>query len=165
MLFKKKWWHEFIKPENISPEYLGYMLKTDYFTNSVSAKSVGVSYPAINASDLVSFKILVPPTREQQKIADFLDSKVSEIDKMIAETKSSIENYKEYKQSVITEAVTKGLNKNVQMKDSGIEWIGEIPVNWEIMPLKYKCILNEETLTENIQCLLEKRLYQLRDLL
>lgn len=102
----------------------------------------------VNADDFGTIEIVLPPLSEQKKIADFLDGKVSQIDKIIAETKSSIENYKEYKRSVITEAVTKGLDKNVPMKDSGIEWIGNIPVGWEIMPLKYKCILNEETLTE-----------------
>ena len=80
-----------------------------------------------------AIQTVAPKEEEQTKIADFLDSKVSEIDKMIEETKSSIENYKEYKQSIITEAVTKGLNKNVQMKDSGIDWIGEIPADWEVL--------------------------------
>lgn len=79
---------------------------------------------------------VAPPEEEQQKIVEFLDEKIPEIDKMIAETKSSIESYKEYKQSIITEAVTKGLNKNVQMKDSGIEWIGEIPADWEVRKMK-----------------------------
>jgi len=87
---------------------------------------------ALNASDMLMLPFVQVPKEEMKKIADFLDSKVSEIDKMIAETKSSIENYKEYKQSVITEAVTKGLNKNVQMKDSDIEWIGQIPADWNI---------------------------------
>lgn len=88
-------------------------------------------------NEMADIKITIPPIHEQNKIADFLDSKVSEIDKMIAETKSSIENYKEYKQSVITEAITKGLNKNVQMKDSGINWIGQVPADWEVVKIKY----------------------------
>ena len=97
---------------------------------------------ALNASDMLGLPFIQVPKEEMKKIADFLDSKVSEIDKMIAETKSSIENYKEYKQSVITEAVTKGLNKDVQMKDSGIEWIGQIPADWNI--IKITRLLDEE---------------------
>ena len=87
-------------------------------------------------NEMADIKVTAPPLPEQKKIADFLDSKVTEIDKIISETKASIENYKEYKQSVITEAVTKGLDKNVPMKDSGIEWIGGIPCEWKATKLK-----------------------------
>ncbi|WP_072522026.1 restriction endonuclease subunit S [Blautia sp. Marseille-P3087] len=69
---------------------------------------------------------------EQQAIADYLDETCSKIDEIIAEAKASIDEHKELKQSVIFEAVTKGLDKNVEMKDSGVEWIGEIPVDWNI---------------------------------
>lgn len=78
-----------------------------------------------------------PSLLEQQKIAAFLDEKVSHIDNIIEDTKKSIENLKAYKQSLITETVTKGLDPNVEMKDSGIDWIGEIPAHWNIMKLSY----------------------------
>ena len=81
--------------------------------------------------------IVAPSLSEQQKIAEFLDKKCSEVDEMIALQEQIIEELKAYKQSVITEAVTKGLNPNVPMKDSGIEWIGEIPEHWEVKRLKY----------------------------
>ena len=108
--------------------------------------------PSLRMEDLRKYALYLPTLTEQKKIADFLDSKVSEIDKMIAETKSSIENYKEYKQSIITEAVTKGLNKDVQMKDSGIEWISEIPAHWNVNMLsqifyQHKC--KNKNLEEN----------------
>lgn len=74
----------------------------------------------------------IPKLNEQQKIAAFLDEKVAHIDNIIEETKKSIENLKAYKQSLITETVTKGLNPNVEMKDSGIDWIGDIPKYWKI---------------------------------
>ena len=77
-----------------------------------------------------------PPLSEQQQIADFLDTKVSEIDSTISKTRESIEEYKKLKQAIIAEAVTKGLNSNAKMKDSGIEWIGEIPEDWEVRALK-----------------------------
>lgn len=91
---------------------------------------------ALNASDMLNLPFIQIPNEEQTRISDFLDSKVTEIDKIISETKASIENYKEYKQSVITEAVTKGLDKNVPMKDSGIEWIGKIPCEWKVCKIK-----------------------------
>lgn len=87
-------------------------------------------------NEMADIKVTAPPLPEQKRIADFLDIKVTEIDKIISDTKASIENYKEYKQSVITEAVTKGLDKNVPMKDSGVEWIGGIPVDWRLGKIK-----------------------------
>ena len=85
--------------------------------------------------------IVAPSLSEQQKIANFLDKKCGEVDEMIALQEQIIEELKAYKQSVITEAVTKGLNPNVPMKDSGIEWIGEIPEHWEISKVKRECAI------------------------
>ena len=87
---------------------------------------------ALNAKDLLNIPYLKVSPDEQQAIADYLDETCSKIDEIIAEAKASIDEYKELKQSVIFEAVTKGLDKNVEMKDSGVEWIGEIPVDWNI---------------------------------
>ena len=80
--------------------------------------------------------VLLPPLAEQQRIAEFLDRKCAEVDEMIALQEQIIEELKAYKQSVITEAVTKGLNPDVPMRDSGIEWIGEIPEHWDIVTPK-----------------------------
>lgn len=77
-----------------------------------------------------------PSLEEQQEIADYLYKKCYDIDKVVETEKSVIEKLKEYKQSIITEAVTKGLDKSVPLKDSGIEWIGKIPQHWEIKRLK-----------------------------
>lgn len=118
-------------------KYYYYYFYSDAGFMSIKEISQSTAQPKFNKTDFKQIKVLLPPLTEQKKIADFLDNKVSEIDKMIAETKSSIENYKEYKQSVITEAVTKGLNKNVQMKDSGVEWIGEVPTCWSLYKLKH----------------------------
>lgn len=81
--------------------------------------------------------IITPPLAEQHLIATFLDKKCSEIDSLIELQEQMIEELKAYKQSVITEAVTKGLNPNVPMKDSGIEWIGDVPEGWEVKPIKW----------------------------
>ena len=78
----------------------------------------------------------IPPLSEQKAIASFLDEKCNAIDEIIAKTEQSIEEYKKLKQSVITEAVTKGIRPNRKMKDSGIAWIGEIPVDWEYIRIK-----------------------------
>lgn len=88
---------------------------------------------ALNAKDLLNIPYLKVSPDEQQAIADYLDETCSKIDEIIAEAKASIDEYKELKQSVIFEAVTKGLNKNVEMKDSGIEWIGRIPKHWSLV--------------------------------
>ena len=88
--------------------------------------------------DLINNAIIVfPPLSKQQKIADYLDKICGEVDEMITLQEKMIEELKAYKQSIITEAVTKGLNPNVPMKNSGIDWIGEIPAHWKLEPIKY----------------------------
>ncbi len=90
----------------------------------------------MNYDDLRKLLVLFPSYSEQQAIADFLDNKCGEIDELIALQEKIIEELKAYKQSVITEAVTKGLNPDVPMKDSGIEWIGQIPEHWNVCRIK-----------------------------
>lgn len=79
----------------------------------------------------------VPPIEEQRRIGEYLDSKCTQIDALISNAQQQIEKLKAYKQSVITETVTKGLDPDVTMKDSGVEWIGEIPEHWEVIRLKF----------------------------
>lgn len=86
--------------------------------------------------DFGSLMTVRPDYKDQVKIAEFLDKKTTEINDLVEKTKLSIEELKAYKQSLITETVIKGLNPNIEMKDSGIEWIGEIPNNWDIAPIK-----------------------------
>lgn len=99
--------------------------------------------PSLRIEDLKKYVVYVPEKVQQQKIADFLDKKCAEIDKLIELQESMIEKLKEYKQSVITQAVTKGLDPDVPMKDSGIEWIGKIPEGWTVVRIKnlpdYSC--------------------------
>lgn len=96
----------------------------------------------VNFNELKKLDFIYPSLGEQQKIASFLDEKVSHINNIIEDTKKSIENLKAYKQSLITETVTKGLDPNVEMKNSGIEWIGKIPKRWGIEKLKFHSILD-----------------------
>lgn len=91
--------------------------------------------PIINTKYLSSFSICFPDLVEQQQIADYLDTQCSEIDATAEDIQKEISLLEDYKKSVITEAVTKGLNPDAEMKDSGIEWIGEIPKDWEVHPV------------------------------
>ncbi|MCI7807166.1 MAG: restriction endonuclease subunit S [Spirochaetales bacterium] len=95
----------------------------------------------------------VPPVEEQQRIASFLDTKCAEIDALTADIQKEIETLQEYRKSVITEAVTKGLDPNVEMKDSGVEWIGEIPKHWGICKIKYNLHRAESRNPGNVQVL------------
>ncbi|MDU5107270.1 hypothetical protein [Clostridium sp.] len=120
-------------------KYYDYYFKLQYWGLSFFAHGKGVSYEnrwTLNNETLMNYPIPYPVEEEQILISNYLDKKVFQIDNIISKQKSLIEKYKAYKQSLITETVTKGLNKNVPMKDSGIEWIGEIPSHWEIRKVK-----------------------------
>lgn len=93
----------------------------------------------LNWDGIKWLKILSPSIPEQQAIADFLDTQCSHIDSVIEKTRAAIEEYKKLKQAVITQAVTKGIRPNREMKDSGIEWIGEIPAEWDCTMMKRFC--------------------------
>ena len=82
--------------------------------------------------------IVIPPLSEQQQIVSFLDNKTTLIDSLIKKTQRKSELLKEKRTSLINEVVTKGLNPNVEMKDSGVEWIGEIPISWELTKMKFE---------------------------
>lgn len=98
----------------------------------------------LNWDGIKWLKILSPSIPEQQAIADFLDTQCSHIDSVIEKTRAAIEEYKKLKQSVITQAVTKGIRPNREMKDSGIEWIGEIPKEWAVQRIKTIFNLRDE---------------------
>ena len=119
---------------DINKKYLLYQSKglKDYWFEFDNT-----AIPQITVEQVANNRVLVPSMSEQNSIADFLDEKTQEIDNIISKTKKAIEEYKKYKQSLITETVTKGLDENVEMKDSGIEWIGEIPEHWGLERLKY----------------------------
>ena len=92
---------------------------------------------SLTESDFGAIKTIVPPKAEQQRIADYLDNRTFEIDTLLSKARSSIEEYKKLKQAVITQAVTKGVRGEREMKDSGVEWIGEIPKEWICEKIKY----------------------------
>lgn len=92
---------------------------------------------SLNASELLEIQLPLPPFDEQERIAAFLDKECSKIDSIYEDVEKQIETLEQYKSSVITEAVTKGLNPNVEMKNSGISYVGEIPQHWELHPVYY----------------------------
>ena len=119
-----------IKTLNNSRYFYYFILSNSFiepFMQNIQGLIGGVS-----VSTLKNFVISIPPVYEQQKIANYLDKVCGEVDEMVKIQEQMIEELKTYKQSIITEAVTKGLNPNVPMKDSGIDWIGQIPEHWEI---------------------------------
>ena len=97
----------------------------------------GSAQPKLNQENLKNMWIPIPPYRKQCQIADFLSARCAHIDAILNKTRASIEEYKKLKQSIINQAVTKGIRPNRKMKDSGIEWIGEIPEEWDIRRAKY----------------------------
>lgn len=125
-----------IRPTSITSGYLGYLFQAEFMIAEIIARSVGVSYPAINASELMRLHAALPPREEQAAITAFLDRETAKIDALVAEQEKLIALLKEKRQAVISHAVTKGLDPTVPMKDSGIEWLGEVPAHWRVMPIR-----------------------------
>lgn len=121
--------------DGMSPKYYYYyyLMMDNYKVLLHFAKNLRHS---LTADQFSAIEVLVPPIDQQNKIAQILDLKCSQIDELIAIQEQEIEKLKAYKQSLITEVVTKGLDPNAEMKDSGVDWITEIPKNWETKPMK-----------------------------
>ena len=113
-------------------DYFYYIFSTDQFNQALRNTCTGTTRDTINLTPFSKLNVLLPPYCIQNRIASYLDRKCAEIDAIIAKQQQIIEKLKEYKLSVITEAVTKGLDPNVPMKDSGVEWIGKVPENWQL---------------------------------
>lgn len=125
------------RPKSISTRYFFYWLQNKAFVARACSTMTGTGgLKRISPSFIRNCPVHCPSTDEQTKISDYLDAKCSEIDVLLSKTRSSIEEYKKLKQAVITQAVTKGVRGEREMKDSGVEWIGEIPAEWSICPLK-----------------------------
>ncbi len=131
----------------INKKFLFYYLKG--FERFLFDRVNGTTIPHMNKKFIEEICFVKFKTDEQQQIADYLDKKCGEVDRVVEVQKQIIEKLKEYKQSVITEAVTKGLDKNTPLKDSGIEWIGKIPQHWKIFKIKH-CVIFNPTYCENL---------------
>ena len=119
----------------VNTKYFYYLMSvlTEWFELFGS----GTTFKELSTNNFANFSLSQPSFTEQQSIATYLDKKCGEIDELITLQEEMITKLQSYKQSVITEAVTKGLNKNIPLKDSGIEWIGEIPEHWKITKIQY----------------------------
>jgi type I restriction enzyme S subunit len=126
-----------IKKECVYPLFLNYQLLGDVHKELISIEGRGFTRINLRQDRLNDTRILLPPLSEQEEIVSYLDTKTSLIDTLIENTQKKIELLKEKRTSLISEVVTKGLNPNVEMKDSGVEWIGEIPKGWEELPLRF----------------------------
>lgn len=135
-----------VRPRKVEPAFLAYALRESSFVESVVARSVGVSYPAVNASEVGGIAIPLPDPAEQRVIAAFLDREAGRVDRLVAKKQELIERLKEKRTALISRTVTRGLPpaaaradglpENPPLKPSGIEWIGEIPKHWGVGPLK-----------------------------
>lgn len=143
------------RPKNGSDtRYINYYLRTLALQNVFIALSTGIRERSCDLrwKKIAELLFTIPPLKTQQKIADYLDEKCGEIDATIAKQKESIEKLKAYKQSLISETVTKGLDKSAPLKPSGIDYLGDIPSHWEIKKLKYVAKLDptiSEFLSDN----------------
>lgn len=115
-----------------NPSFLNYALESKYCRIQKSYGKAKLKVVHISAGEIGNIVILLPPLPEQKAIAEYLDKKTAQIIELVSAKQKQIELLKEYKQSVIANAVTGKLNKNCRMKDSGISWIGKIPENWEV---------------------------------
>lgn len=121
---------------NFCPKYLYYYLHSFDIAKGFYGMGAGVRQ-GLNWDGVKWLKILAPSVPKQERIAAFLDAECAEIDTVLEKTRASIEEYKKLKQAVITQAVTKGIRGDRPMKNSGIEWIGDIPVEWDVVRQKY----------------------------
>ncbi len=171
--------YKVLRPINdkVNIRFYTYYFQTHYKEKIFFPFGEGVHYEyrwGLGTETLKNFPIVVPPLEQQQQIVSFLDSKTSLIDSLMDKTQQKIELLKEKRTSLINEVVTKGLNPNVEMKDSGVEWIGGIPSHWDRVPFKYEIeILTDFTsngsfksLRENVEYLDKgySRLVRLTDL-
>jgi type I restriction enzyme, S subunit len=131
--------------ENIlTPSFLKFVLLSSKFIGSVSGSAYGAKMPRANWDFIGGYSVLIPPLKKQQQIADFLDFKAAKIDALIAKKQALIERLKEKRLAVITQAVTKGLNPDVPLRDSGIPWLGGLPAHWEVKRLRFACARIEQ---------------------
>ena len=147
-----------IRPRTTNPAFLSYALRETGFVETIVARSVGVSYPAVNASEIGSIEIPLPPNEEQRAIADFLDREAVKIDTLIDKKQTLIERLKEKRAALITRTVTRGLPPDAaraaglepepKMRASGVEWLGDVPEYWKTMKLKKLVSLVEEKNSE-----------------
>lgn len=134
-----------VSPMSYCCDYLFWLLISKGFIDVINAESYGVKMPRTSWAQMGAHYCPVPPLSEQQAIAGHLDAETAKIDQAMSVLRRELETLEQFKQSVIHEVVTKGLDPTVPMKPSGVEWIGEIPEHWGVKRLKYLCKMNSGT--------------------
>lgn len=136
-----------VRPRSVEPEFMSYALRENGFVETVVARSLGVSYPAVNSSEIATIPVPLPSPDEQHAIADFLDSETAKIDTLVAKKHALIERLREKRMALISRTVTRGLppdaasaaglDPSPRMKHSGVDWLGDVPEHWDLKPLRY----------------------------
>jgi type I restriction enzyme S subunit len=123
--------------QELDHRFCKYALRANRFLWEVQSRSTGVSYPAINASDLADIRISLPEVGIQRQIANYLDRETARIDELIEEKERMLVLLEEKRSALVSRVVTRGLDANAQLKPSGLEWLGEIPAHWELRRIKF----------------------------
>lgn len=121
----------------VDPRFLFYWARSSHFVDEIVSRSLGVSYPAINAAEIGNLPFPTIGRDEQQQIAAFLDRKTAELDAVLRFKERQLELLAEKRQALISQAVTRGLDPTAPLKPSGVPWLGDVPGHWEVVPLKY----------------------------
>lgn len=119
------------------PEFLFYYMQSSLFQEHITVRGTGATFLGVSQETIGRYRLALPPLDEQKAIAAFLNSETGKIDALVEEQRRLIELLKEKRQTVISHAVTKGLDPNAKMKPSGVEWLGEVPESWDVMPIRY----------------------------
>jgi type I restriction enzyme S subunit len=135
--------------DSISKKFLIFQFNSQRFFEYTELISRGTTLTRISRTMLGNTNCFLPPFSEQEQIVKYLDEKTYHIDQLISITEKKIEGLKEKRTSLINHVVTKGLDSNVEVKDSGIEWIGKIPKHWEVIPIKHLVETNQRVLRED----------------
>lgn len=129
-----------IRPKNnVIPQFLYYNLISDDGQRKIDLSQTGANREGLTKEDICNFRFVIPSLDEQSRIVSYLDSKTAAIDKQVSLLSEKRDAYLRLKKSIINRAVTKGLNPNVKMKDSGVDWIGKIPEGWSTRRIKDVC--------------------------
>ena len=141
-----------LKPKNINSKYSEYLFKSYYFKEEFFRNGKGIHFDLWSTRYELMKQIFIPYPKieEQNKIVEYLDNETHQIEKLIKKIEQKIELLKEQRTSLINEVVTKGLNPNVEMKESGVEWIGEIPSHWDVVKLKYLSKITPSSVDKHI---------------
>ena len=129
----------FVPTKQLNSRLFFYFTKSVAFSDWLQTQLIFSTIGNVNGQKYAQCRLTLPPLPEQITIAAFLDHETAKIDELVAEQERLIDLLKEKRQAVISHAVTKGLNPDAPMKDSGIEWLGEVPVGWAVLKLKYLC--------------------------